>query len=175
MNSIRKFSLRAMMAALSVALVATAVACTDRDVAESVAPPAPSAGRTMYLSLSKMAPAAGDEVVVSVNSRGAATGATVGSFKVRMSFDTRGLEFLGAVPQADGMVIANPVNDTLIIVGASGNGFATSILASVRMKVTDPAAVSSLGLEVVAVSTTDFASEASVTAVDRRLFRATPK
>lgn len=171
MKSISQFPLRVAIAAVSLSAAALVSACTDRDVTEStVAPVTPAAGRTMYLSLSKMAPAAGEEVVVTVNSL-APKGATVGSFKVRLTFDPKGMQFLSALPSTEGMVIANPVHDTLIVVGASGNGFTSSALASVRMKVTDAAAVASLGLEVVAVATTEFTSEAATTAVDRRLFR----
>jgi len=174
MNSTQNvfFFRAARIAVASLAIMVAAASCTDRDVAETtVAPTMPATGRTVFLSLSKLNPAAGEEIVVTVNAVTATSGASVGSFKVRMSYDTDGLSYVGAVSQNDGMVIANPVNDTLIIVGASATGFASSKLASVRMKVSDPAALASLGLEIVAVTTTEFASEASVTAVDRRLFR----
>lgn len=171
MNSIHRLSLRAAFAAVTLSATALVGACNDRDIAESaVAPATPSSGRTAFLTLSKMNPAAGDDIIVTINSL-APRGAAVGSFKVRVSFDPQGMQYLAAVPATEGMVLVNPVNDTLIVVGASGEGFTSNALASFRMKVTNAAAVASLSLEVVDLATTEFASEAAVTAVDRRLFR----
>jgi hypothetical protein len=170
MIAFSRISTRAAIAAVSLCAAALA-GCVDRDVAEStVAPLTPSVGRTMFLGLSNLTPGAGDEVVVSINTV-APKGAAVGSFKVRLGYDTKGLRFLAALPSTEGMVIANPVRDTIIVVGASGEGFTSRTLASVRLKVTDPAAVASLHLDVVALASTGFTSEAAATSVDRRVFR----
>jgi hypothetical protein len=155
--------------ASALALLVAMSACADREVAPLSAPDVPATGRTIFVALSNLAPAAGDEIVLSVNTLGA-TG-RIGSFKVRLGHTAAGLEFLGAVPQTDGMVIANPVADTLVIVGASGDGFTGSTLASVRVKVLDPAKLGGLTLTVDGITTTDFANQAPTTSVERRLFR----
>jgi hypothetical protein len=165
---------RAARAALGLLLIG-AVACTDRDGVVSpfapFAPAAPEAGQTAFLTVSSMTPVAGQRIDVSINTLRATNELPVGSYTFRVAYDTAGLRFVETGEQPDGMVIANRAGGALLVGGASGTGFTTSRLATIRLEVLDPRALKSLALTLVDMTATDFGNQARKTLVDRRLFQ----
>lgn len=163
---------RATFAAL-LSVSALLSACTDQENSSSnlTAPLAPQTGLTAYLSLSTTAPLAGERVEVSINAVRGAQELPIGSYTFKLAFDTVGLRFVESAQQSDGMVMANIADGVVYIAGASGSGFTSNRLATLRLEVRDPAAIKTLALELVEMNATDFGSHAKETSVDRRLFR----
>jgi hypothetical protein len=166
-TNLRPITLRVLATLASVAVVGAFAACADKDTATA---PIAATGRTVYLSVPTLTPAAGDQVVLSIKSTGGS--GNIGSFKLRLAL-TSGVEYLGTVPQTEGMVFANAVQDTLVLVGASSSGFTSGTLASIKLKVTSPAALSGLALRVAEMNSTTFTNEAASTLAAPRVIRGT--
>ena len=136
-----------------------------------VAPVQGGAGVTAYLSLSVLQPRAGDRVTVGLNAVRGGAAEPIGSFTMRVTYDTTGLRFVASDQSAEGMVLANAAHGVVTVAGASGSGFRESDLAALTMVVIDPDALRSLALEVVEMNAASFADQRAGTVVDHQLHR----
>lgn len=165
----------ALLSLLGIGTLAIAGCGADESAASVSAPSAPETGATAFISLSNLAPAAGQVVTVSVSAVHAVGNQSIGSFMFKLSYDTTALQFVEAVRDTAGMVMANVAGGKLHIAGASGGGFKGNQLAQVRMRVRHPAALSSLTLEVTELTAVDFIAHAKNTRIDSRHYRGTPE
>lgn len=150
-----------MKRALALALVfIAAVGCDPRD--RFAAPDSTSAPETpvipergAYLSVSDMSPEAGADIIVTgtlkVNDK-----LTLGSFRVRLGFDSTKLHFLEEIPSPDMMRVVNPRPGDVIVVGASSTPSADGKLFAFRLRVDDPAGINSLVLRIDELNDTAF-------------------
>ncbi len=108
-------------------------------------PPVPA--RAAYLSISDMAPEAGAVVVVAGTLK-VGDSLSLGSFRVRLSFDSTKLRFIDDISGQDMMRVVNPLAGDIVIVGASSSASSDGRLFALRMRVDDPAGISSLVLRI---------------------------
>lgn len=161
--------------------VATTVAlCCLAACAESVgrlasplpttAPSMPSSGATAYITVSDMSPTVGDTVTVSVAILESTDSQAVGSYTLLVAFAHAGLRYVEPVPQGEGMVAVNSSDSSVVLAGASSEGFISGTLAKVRMLVLDPSAIHSLALTVVELNSIGFADKSRTATVNRSVF-----
>jgi hypothetical protein len=124
-----------------------------------------------FLTLPATMPSAGQQVAVRLNARRPVGAEALGSFTVRIVFDTAGLHFLGSESSRDGMVAAGVANGVVTVAGASSTGFTSEEIAGVTMQVVDPAALQHLTLEIVELTTTSFREQRASTVADQRTYR----
>jgi hypothetical protein len=172
MNVTTRFRALALLSVLT-----GAAACDDAKPVQlpsapaSVAPDAVSA----YVAVSNGNPAVGSNVTVWVRARRGSAVAAIGSFAVRLSFDSTRLKFVSAAHSERGMVMANPATAGLVIAaGAAAEGFADDQLLATTFAVTGVNALKSLELNVTELNTVGFADQRSHTHVARGLYRAAP-
>ncbi len=134
------------------------------------APAMPSSGATAYITVSDLSPTVGDTVIVSLAILESAGSQAVGSFALRVAFAQAGLRYVETVPHSEGMVAANATDSTVMLAGASLDGFASGTLARMRMIVLDASAIRSLALNVVELSSIRFADKSRFTTVDHSVF-----
>jgi hypothetical protein len=126
-----------------------------------------------YVSVSNPAAMVRDEVTVSVRAlRGSAVG-PIGSFTVRLSYDSAGLKFLQAAQSTTGMVMTNTrVAGAIVAAGASSGGFTDDQLVTVKFLVMTPKALQSLALKVTELNGSGFEDRRSQMRVERQLYQA---
>jgi hypothetical protein len=165
--------MRPVTRTVALSLFAALAGCDTTPVTAPVpdaAVPMAEAARA-YLTLPATTPAAGQQVAVRLNARRLPGSDALGSFTVRIAFDTAGLRFLASEPSRDGMVLAQAANGVVTLAGASSAGFASEELAGVTLQVVDPAALQHLILEIIELTTTRFHEQRASTVVDQRLYR----
>ena len=117
-----------------------------------------------------MSPAVGDTVTVSLALLEGPGRQAVGSYKLVVAYAHAGLRYVETVPQGEGMVAANASDSTIMLAGASSDGFMGGTLAKMRMIVLDPSAIHSLALKVVELNSIGFADKSPFTTVDHSVF-----
>jgi hypothetical protein len=125
-------------AALAVATLVLAGACSDRGT-PSTAAPLPSvqvAGGSAYVGVSTETPFVGDTVVITGRSHLAGAARTA-SYLVALQFDSAALRYVGTT-KLSGMRMSNMVRDTLLAAGASPSGFEDDLLFAGRFVVLRP-------------------------------------
>jgi hypothetical protein len=165
--------MRPVARTVALSLFAMLAGCETTPVTAPVpetATPAIDAPRA-WLTLPATTPAAGQQVAVRLNARRPAGAEALGSFTVRIAFDTAGLRFVASESSRDGMVLAQATNGVLTIAGASSAGFVTEEIAGVTLQVVDPAALQHLTLEIVELTTTSFREQRANTIVDQQAYR----
>jgi hypothetical protein len=157
----------------SLLAVAGLAACAEPPTAPiaPAEPSAPATGVLVYLSLSSLAPQPGDRVTIAVNALRAADAEAIGSFTLRVAYDTTALRLAASGTSGEGMVLANAARGMVTIAGASGEGFRASPLATLTMDVVRAGALPSLALTVDEITATSFRDERARTSVDRRQYR----
>jgi hypothetical protein len=166
-SPIRLAGFAAIVAAVCVA------ACADAPTAPTAAaePPAPAEGVLVYLALSSLAPQPGDRLTVTVRALRGADAEAIGSFTLRLAFDTAALRLSSSEPSREGLVMANVTGGVMTIAGASGDGFHAGALATLTMEVVHAGALPSLALTVEEINATSFRDERARTRVDRTQYR----
>jgi len=126
-----------------------------------------------YISVSNPIARVGDEVTVVPRAlRGSAIG-PIGSFTIRLGYDSTALKFVQAANGTGGMVMTNArALGTLVAAGASSNGFPDEQLFAATFKVMHPNALTSLKLTVTEMNGSDFSDHRAQTRVERQLYRA---
>lgn len=135
------------------------------------APLAPAEGATAWLAVPSGELHVGDHVTVLVNAARARNVSAIGSFTLKVSYDTAGLRYIGTGASTGGMVLAHSSNGTVTLAGASGSGFTAVTLGTFIMEVVNPGAIESLVLRVEELNTTTFRDQSTRTGVERRVFR----
>lgn len=133
-------------------------------------PIAPEQGATAWIAVPSGTFHPGDHVTVQLNAARAQNVNAVGSFTLKVAYDTTGLRFLSAEGAGGGMVISNAAKGTITLAGASGSGFTAITLGTLTMEVVNPVAIESLGLRVEELNTTSFGDQSARTAVERRVY-----
>src|SRR4051812_7246333 len=158
--------------------LALAAACDRRDrfaAPDSAAPAKPPLPeRAAYLSVSDLSPEAGDTIVVTGTLR-VGDDLSLGSYRVRLGFDSTKLRFVEEIPNAEMMRAVNPRAGDVIVVGATANGSTDGRLFAFRLRVNDPAGLNSLVLRIDELNDTAFRDQkatvtrASALVLDRTL------
>jgi hypothetical protein len=175
-----------MKAALRLALlIVVAAACDRRDRLAApdtsgipTSPVAPDG--SAYLTVSDLTPPVGASIVVAGTLR-VGDSLSLGSYRVRLGFDSTRLHFLEDVTNPDMLRVVNPRADEVVIVGASTKASADGRLFALRFRVDDPAGVNSLVLRIDELNDGEFRNRkdlvmsASTLFVDRSLARLVPK
>jgi hypothetical protein len=175
-----------MKRALAIAgVVLIAAACDHRDrfaaPDTSSIPATPTIPeRSAYLSISDPSPRAGAVVVVAGTLR-VSDKLSLGSFRVRLAFDSTRLHFVEDVTAADIFRVVNPRPGDVIVVGATPNASTDGRLFALRLRVDDPAGVSSLLLRIDELNDAEYKNQketvtrASTLIVDRSLEKLVPR
>lgn len=156
-------------------LLALAVALTGCDDDRAPLPAAPAAvapnAISAYVAVSNAAPKAGEQVLVSVRAlRGSAVG-PIGSFTLRLMYDTTQLQFVESARSARGMVLANgAVRGVVKGAGASAEGFLDDELIAATFLVRTGGALS-LALDVSELNSVTFEDQRAAMRVERRIYR----
>ena len=166
--------MRSSHLSLLAALAAVSVGCNDER--QSTPPSAPQAvaanALAAYIAVSDANPSPGSEVTVSVRAlRGAAVG-PIGSFTLRVAYDSTRLRFVSAARSTDGMVMTNSSAAGIVVAaGASAQGFLSDELLSMRFAVTGAEAVASLQLSVSELNSMHFENQTSALRIERAIYQ----
>ena len=158
-----------------IAITAALVAGCDDDrkplpaAPADVAPDAVSA----YLAVSNSTPAAGERVTVAVRARRGSAVGPIGSFTVRLSYDTTRLRYVESARGERGMVLANgAVRGVVKGAGAAAEGFTDDeLLASTFLVLAAGNALASLSLDVPELNSVKFEDQRARMRVERKLYR----
>jgi hypothetical protein len=160
-----------------VAVLALVAACDDdRPQPLPVAPLAVAPNSvSAYVAVSNSNPAAGTEVTVWVRARRGAAVGPIGSFTIRLAYDSTRLHFKDAARSEQGMVLANGASaGMLIAAGASADGFRNDELLAATFLATSANALAELTLSVTELNTVAFEDQKANMRVERALYRGTP-
>lgn len=162
-------------ARLSLLAVAVASSACDDDRPNQL-PTAPldvaSDAVSAYVAVSNASPAVGSEVTVFVRARRGTAVGPIGSFTIRVAFDSVALQFKDAARSELGIVMANGASAGLVVAaGASATGFTSDELLSATFLVKAPNALASLRLTVNELNSVNFTSQTSSVQVARGLYR----
>lgn len=170
--------MRALPRLALVALLAGAAACDDdrRDqvptVPLEIAPDAMSA----YVTVSDPRAPVGAQVQIGIRSLRGKNVGPIGSFTVRLAYDSTGLTFVKSASNAQGMVMANGARrGTLVAAGASAEGFANDELVLATFTVTSVTGVKSLALEVSELNSVAFQDQRANLRVMKGIYRPASK
>ena len=159
--------------ALATLPLLVAAGCADRQNAlpaalEDVAP----TGLSAYLAVSDAAPPPGSRFTVAVRTkRGAAVG-PVGSFTLRLMFDTTRMRFVEAARSDVGMVMSNGATPgVLVAAGASSNGFTNDELLFATFDALGHDATATLALSVSELNSVSFENQRSRLVLSRTVVR----
>ena len=154
----------------------TLAACSDDDRKSYEIPSAPgnlpADALSAFLTLSNTNAGPGDEVTVTVRAlRGTAVGA-IGSFTLKLDYDSTRLRFIESAPSSHGMVLTNATTaGTMIAAGASAAGFSDDQLVTAKFRVLGHRATQSLQLTVSELNSIAFQDQRAAMRVDRGLYR----
>lgn len=134
-------------------------------------PLAPESGATAWIAVPSGTYKAGDRMTVQVNAVRARNVGAIGSFTLKVAYDTTGLRLLSTTGASAGMVVSNAARGTITLAGASGSGFTATTLATLTMEVVNPLAIESLALRVDELNTASFGDQSARTSVERHVYR----
>ena len=136
-----------------------AIACDRRDRFAAPDPSTPATppipDRSAYLSVSDLAPRPGDTITVRGTLK-VSGDLSLGSFRVRLGYDTTKLRYGHEVASSDIMRVVNPMPGDVVVVGATPGGSVDGHLFTLRLVVDDPNGVSSLVLRIDELNDTAF-------------------
>jgi hypothetical protein len=168
--------MRVLLLSLSFVAATTVAGCTDdpdklvhtATAPENVPPNAMSA----FVTVSNPRAAAGDRVTVTVRAlRGVAVG-PIGSFRIRVLYDSTKLAFIETAPSSHGMVLANPAEaGNVIAAGASAAGFLDDRLVRATFRILRDDGLRSLALSVDELNSVMFEDQRPAMRVERSLYR----
>lgn len=129
-------------------------------------------GLSAYMAVSDATPPPGSRFTVAVRTkRGSAIG-PVGSFTLRLTFDTTGMRFVEAARSDAGMVMANGVSPgVLMAAGASSTGFTSDELLFATFEALAPDAVGSLEFAVTELNSIAFENQRDRVVLARSVVR----
>lgn len=154
------------------ALLALAAGCDDEARQLPAAPEVAPNELSAYVSVSNSAPAIGSRFTVTVRTRRGSAIGPVGSFTVRLAFDTARITYHEAARSDLGMVMANVASPgVLIAAGASASGFTNDELFVATFTARSNDAVKSLSLTVNELNSVAFEDQRVHARVERRVFR----
>ena len=122
------------------------------------APSAPAEG-TAFLSVSDLSPDDGGTVTVA-GSIALGDSTSLGSFRVRLAYDTGMLAYLDEVPVPGMMRVVNPTPGEIIVVGATSGTSSDGRLFALRFRVRDAGGLASLALHVDEMNDGSFTTQA---------------
>ena len=155
-----------MMRARICVLLACGVAlaaCDRRDrlaAPDSATPPATAAPRSAYISVSDLTPEKGQSVTVA-GTLVVDDSTSLGSFKVRLAFDSSRLRFIESVETPGMLRVVNPKGGEIIVVGATAGSSEDGRLFTLRFTVIDPSGLNSLALQIDELNDGSFSDQAS--------------
>ena len=160
------------------AVIAATAACDDerRDstptVPLTIAPDAMSA----YVVVSNPKAPVGSQVEVGIRSLRGRNVGPIGSFTIRLSYDSTGLTFVKSAPSTRGMVMANGAQrGTMVAAGASAEGFADDELVNATFTVTSAEGLRSLVLAVSEINSLKFEDQTAKLQVMKGVYRPAAK
>ncbi len=160
-----------------VAALALSAACNDDRKAIPTAPISVGDNAlSAYVVVSNPNAPVGADVTVSVRAlRGKLVG-PIGSFTIRLAYDSLGLRFGKSANSAQGMVMANAATRGLVIAaGASAEGFKDDELLRATFTVTAAGTLKSLTLSVTELNSLKFEDQRANMTVMRGIYRAASK
>ena len=163
---------------LSLIVLLAAIGACDDDRPQQL-PLAPMAvapnALSAYVAVSNSKPAIGSQVTVWVRARRGSAVGPIGSFTIRLAYDSTRLRFKEAGRSDQGMVLANGANaGFLIAAGASAEGFKNDELLAATFVATSANALSFLELSVTELNSVKFEDQKSNMRVERALYRGNP-
>lgn len=134
-----------------------------------IAPDAMSA----YVVVSNPNAAIGSQVDIGVRALRGRNVGPIGSFTIRLSYDSTGLAFVKAAQNPQGMVMANgAAKGVLVAAGASAEGFGNDELVLATFTVTSSAGLKSLALVVSELNSLKFEDQRAALRVMTGIYRA---
>lgn len=135
-----------------------------------IAPDAMSA----YIVVSDPGAPVGTDVQVSVRALRGGNVAPIGSFTIRLGYDSLGLAYLRSAQSTQGMVMANGGQRGLLVAaGAAAEGFKNDELLTATFRVSAAGGLKSLVLAVNELNSLRFEDQTSLVSVMRGIYRAT--
>ena len=126
-----------------------------------------------YVVVSNPNAPVGTEVQVSVRALRGKNVGPIGSFTIRLGYDSLGLAFLRSAEGTQGMVMANGApRGLLIAAGASAEGFKNDELLNATFRVSGADGLKSLTLTVNELNSLKFEDQTSLISVMRGIYRA---
>lgn len=166
--------MRALTRLSLIAALAASSACDDDrrsqipTVPLDIGPDALSA----YVVVSDPNAPVGSEVTVSVRALRGTNVGPIGSFTIRLAYDSLGLAFGQAASNAEGMVLANATRrGQVIAAGASAEGFISDELLRTTFAVTAAGALRSFALDVTELNSLKFEDQRAKMNVLRGIYR----
>jgi len=166
-----------VLSRLSIVALLAAAACDDRrDAVPTVPLEISPDGVSAYIVVSNPNAGIGSEVTVTVRSLRGRNVGPIGSYTVRVAYDSLGLAFGKASPSSEGMVMANAAQRGLVIAaGASADGFKSDDLLSTTFTVTKSSGLKSLALTVNELNSLTFEDQRANLQIMRGIYRAPAK
>jgi hypothetical protein len=166
--------MRALTRLSFVAILAATAACSDRRDAVPTMPLEISPdGLSAYVVVSNPNAPVGTEVTVTVRSLRGRNVGPIGSYTVRLGYDSLGLAFGKAANSSEGMVMANASQRGMVVAaGASADGFKSDELLSATFIVSKSGGLKSLALTVTELNSLKFEDQRANLNVMRGIFRA---
>ena len=155
-------------------LLATAgVACDDSRATRLPAAPEVAPNElSAYLAVSQYDPTVGSQFTVTVRTKRGSAVSPVGSFTIKLAFDTTRVRYHEVSRSELGMVMANGAKAGLVVAaGASGSGFTSDELLVATFTALAPDAAKSLQLTVDELNSVGFEDQRGKTRVSRELYR----
>ncbi|HEU4995392.1 MAG TPA: hypothetical protein VFT29_11265 [Gemmatimonadaceae bacterium] len=163
-----------LSAAAIAAVTLMAVACDEDDhtAALPAAPIGVAANEvSAYVAVSSANPAPGSDVTVWVRARRGSAMGPVGSYTLRLTYDSTRMRFKESGRSQHGMVMANSATAGLLVVaGASAEGFADDELLAATFTSTSTGALTGLTLDVTELNSATFQDQKAGLRVARGLY-----
>lgn len=160
--------------ALALSLAGVAACDDDRATRLPLAPEVAPNELSAYLAVSQSDPTVGAQFTVSVRTRRGALVAPVGSYTIKLAFDTTRLQYRTVGRSEVGMVMANGEKPGLLLAaGASSGGFTSDELLVATFTALAPGAAQSLTLTVDELNSVGFEDQRGKVRIARELFRDT--
>ncbi|MEO5568626.1 MAG: hypothetical protein ABIR92_09045 [Gemmatimonadaceae bacterium] len=134
----------------------------------SAVPPKAQPQRVAYLSVSDLAPEPGATVLVA-GTLGVGDTISLGSYRVRLAYDTTRLTYVGEVTLPGMFRVVNPKHGAVIVVGASPESSSDGRLFTLRFRVDDAAGLESLLLHIDELNDGQFSSQMQTVTRSSRL------
>lgn len=149
------------------------VGCERRDRlaapdSASAVPPRGQPQRVAYISVSDLAPEPGTTVLVA-GTLGIGDTISLGSYRVRLAYDTTRLTYAGEVTLPGMFRVVNPTSGEIIVVGASSGSSSDGKLFALRFRVDDPAGLESLLLRIDELNDGQFSNQMQTVTRSSRL------
>jgi hypothetical protein len=157
-----------------IAVLAVIAACDDNRPQQLPVAPMNVASDAIsaYVAVSDANPTPGTDVTVFVRARRGSAVAPIGSFTLRLAYDSTRLRFKDAARSSHGMVLTNPaMAGVLVAAGASADGFTDDELLSATFTVMSAGALAALELNVSELNSVNFEDKNGSTRIERGLYR----